>query len=168
MLQLHLPGGEPASRPDLLDLVTAAREAGLYPNLITSGIGLTERRLDALDAAGLDHIQLSLRGVNAEMADRIGGYKGGFDRKMYVADHIARIGFPLTLNAMMHRPNLDDLPATLQMAVRLGVRRTEVACVQFQGWALENRQHRNHSGIRWTQQKRPSSPKQSRPIAAHS
>ena len=139
VLQLHLSGGEPASRSDLLDLVTAAREAGLYTNLITSGIGLTEKRLEALDAAGLDHIQLSLQGVNAAMADRIGGYKGGFDRKMHVAEHIARIGFPLTLNAVMHRQNLDDLPATLEMAVRLGARRIEVACVQFQGWALENR-----------------------------
>ncbi len=139
VLQLHLSGGEPASRPDLLDLVTAAREAGLYTNLITSGIGLTEKRLEALDAAGLDHIQLSLQGVNAAMADRIGGYRGGFDRKMHVAEHIARIGFPLTLNAVMHRQNLDDLPATLEMAVRLGARRIEIACVQFQGWALENR-----------------------------
>ncbi|THH35887.1 pyrroloquinoline quinone biosynthesis protein PqqE [Aliishimia ponticola] len=139
VLQLHLSGGEPASRRDLLELVTAAREAGLYTNLITSGIGLTPARLEALDAAGLDHIQLSVQGVRAELADRIGGYAGGFDRKMHVADHIARLGFPLTLNAVMHRENLDDLPATLDMALRLGARRIEIACVQFQGWALANR-----------------------------
>ncbi|KCV82775.1 pyrroloquinoline quinone biosynthesis protein PqqE [Actibacterium atlanticum] len=139
VLQLHLSGGEPAARTDLIDLVIAAREAGLYTNLITSGIGLTPKRLEALDAAGLDHIQLSLQGVTAQIADRIGGYKGGYDRKMHVAEHIARIGFPLTLNAVMHRENLDDLEATLDMALRLGARRIEVACVQFQGWALENR-----------------------------
>lgn len=139
VLQLHLSGGEPASRRDLVELVIAAREAGLYTNLITSGIGLTEARLDALNAAGLDHIQLSVQGVNAEIADRIGGYRGGFDRKMHVAEHIARLGFPLTLNAVMHRDNLDDLPATIAMAERLGARRIEIACVQFQGWALANR-----------------------------
>lgn len=139
VLQLHISGGEPASRRDLLELVIAAREAGLYTNLITSGIGLTPRRLEALNDARLDHIQLSLQGVNATIADRIGGYKGGFDRKMHVAEHIARLGFPLTLNAVMHRSNLGDLPATLDMAVRLGARRIEVACVQFQGWALANR-----------------------------
>ncbi len=139
VLQLHLSGGEPASRRDLLDLVIAAREAGLYTNLITSGIGLTEARLEALDKAGLDHIQLSVQGVNADIADRIGGYKGGFDRKMHVAEHIARFGFPLTLNAVMHRDNIDDLPATIAMAERLGARRIEIACVQFQGWALANR-----------------------------
>ena len=139
VLQLHLSGGEPASRRDLLDLVVAAREAGLYTNLITSGIGLNEKRLRALDEAGLDHVQLSLQGVTSAMADRIGGYKGGFDRKMHVAEIIAKIGFPLTLNAVMHRENLDDLPATIDMALRLGARRIEIACVQFQGWALTNR-----------------------------
>ncbi|WP_299614580.1 pyrroloquinoline quinone biosynthesis protein PqqE [uncultured Tateyamaria sp.] len=139
VLQLHLSGGEPASRRDLVELVIAAREAGLYTNLITSGIGLNERRLHDLDDAGLDHVQLSLQGVTAEMADRIGGYNGGFDRKMHVAEIISDIGFPLTLNAVMHRENLDDLPATIDMARRLGARRIEVACVQFQGWALINR-----------------------------
>lgn len=139
VLQLHLSGGEPASRTDLIDLVIAAREAGLYTNLITSGIGLNERRLRALDEAGLDHVQLSLQGVRAEIADRIGGYKGGYTRKMHVAEIIGDIGFPLTLNAVMHRENLDDLPATIEMAQRLGARRIEIACVQFQGWALSNR-----------------------------
>ncbi|WP_299693678.1 pyrroloquinoline quinone biosynthesis protein PqqE [uncultured Tateyamaria sp.] len=139
VLQLHLSGGEPASRRDLEALVAAAREAGLYTNLITSGVGLNERRLRALDDAGLDHVQLSLQGVTAAMADRIGGYDGGFDRKMHVAEIISDIGFPLTLNAVMHRENLDDLPATIDMALRLGARRIEIACVQFQGWALVNR-----------------------------
>lgn len=139
VLQLHLSGGEPASRSDLTELVASAHQAGLYTNLITSGIGLTHKRLQALEDAGLDHVQLSLQGVTAAMADRIGGYKGGFDRKMHVAEVIGEIGFPLTLNAVMHRENLDDLPATIEMARRLGARRIEIACVQFQGWALTNR-----------------------------
>ncbi|MEO1495222.1 MAG: pyrroloquinoline quinone biosynthesis protein PqqE [Pseudomonadota bacterium] len=139
VLQLHLSGGEPASRRDLEDLVTAARAAGLYTNLITSGIGLTERRLRALDDLGLDHVQLSLQGVDAAMADEIGGYKGGYDRKMAVAGWVREIGFPLTLNAVMHRRNLDRLPETIEMAVAMGARRLEVATVQFHGWAEKNR-----------------------------
>jgi pyrroloquinoline quinone biosynthesis protein E len=139
VLQLHLSGGEPASRRDLETLVTAAREAGLYTNLITSGIGLTEKRLAALDTAGLDHVQLSLQGTNPEMADEIGGYKGGFRRKMQVAEWIGAIGFPLTLNAVLHRRNLHQLPRALEMAVEMGARRIEVATVQFHGWALKNR-----------------------------
>lgn len=139
VLQLHLSGGEPASRSDLVALVAAAREAGLYTNLITSGIGLTEKRLRALDAAGLDHVQLSLQGTTPEMADSVGGYRGGYARKMQVADWIAAIGFPLTLNAVLHRRNLHQLPEALEMAEAMGARRIEVATVQFHGWALQNR-----------------------------
>lgn len=139
VLQLHLSGGEPASRRDLVALVQAAREAGLYTNLITSGIGLTERRLAELDDAGLDHVQLSLQGTTPEMADEIGGYKGGFKRKMLVAEWIGAIGFPLTLNAVLHRRNLHQLPRAIDMAVEMGARRIEVATVQFHGWALKNR-----------------------------
>ncbi|MEM9577784.1 MAG: pyrroloquinoline quinone biosynthesis protein PqqE [Pseudomonadota bacterium] len=139
VLQLHLSGGEPASRRDLADLVQAARDAGLYTNLITSGIGLTEKRLLELDAAGLDHVQLSLQGTNPEMADEIGGYNGGFKRKMQVAGWIGQIGFPLTLNAVLHRRNLHQLPRAIEMALEMGARRIEVATVQFHGWALKNR-----------------------------
>ncbi|MCE8008564.1 pyrroloquinoline quinone biosynthesis protein PqqE [Aestuariivita sp.] len=139
VLQLHLSGGEPASRRDLTQLVAAARAAGLYTNLITSGIGLTERRLAALDAAGLDHVQLSLQGTDPEMADEIGGYAGGFARKMQVAAWIGDIGFPLTLNVVLHRRNLHQLPRALDMAREMGARRIEIATVQFHGWALKNR-----------------------------
>ncbi|MEO0960701.1 MAG: pyrroloquinoline quinone biosynthesis protein PqqE [Pseudomonadota bacterium] len=139
VLQLHLSGGEPASRRDLEEVTEAAVEAGLYTNLITSGIGLTEKRLGRLAALGLDHVQLSLQGTDATSADRIGGYDGGFKRKMQVADWIAAEGLPLTLNAVMHRQNLDDLERTIEMALELGARRLEVACVQFHGWAMKNR-----------------------------
>ncbi len=139
VLQLHLSGGEPASRRDLVELTEAAQSAGLYTNLITSGIGLTKERLRALDAAGLDHIQLSVQSVKASLADKIGNYSGGFDRKMKVVDWIQELGFPLTLNAVMHRHNLDDLSLTIEFAQTIGARRIEIACVQFQGWALRNR-----------------------------
>lgn len=139
VLQLHLSGGEPAARPDLVELTQAARDAGLYVNLITSGIGLTPRRIGQLEEAGLDHIQLSLQGTNAALADWVGGYKGGFDRKMQVAAEIRKRGIPMTLNAVMHRHNLDDLDRTFEMAQELGARRLEVACVQFHGWATQNR-----------------------------
>jgi pyrroloquinoline quinone biosynthesis protein E len=125
VLHLHLSGGEPASRGDLEALVAGARAAGLYVNLITSGIGLTERRVAALDAAGLDHVQLSLQRQAA--------------RKLLVAEWVAARGLPLTVNAVVHRQNLDRLEETIALAVRLGARRLEVATVQFHGWAARNR-----------------------------
>ncbi|MDS9466983.1 pyrroloquinoline quinone biosynthesis protein PqqE [Paracoccus sp. MBLB3053] len=138
VLQVHLSGGEPASRRDLSEIAQGARDAGLYVNLITSGIGLTEARLRELDGL-VDHVQLSLQGIDAEMADWISGYGGSFSRKMQVAHWIGEIGFPLTLNAVVHRQNLDRLPEMIALAERLGCRRIEVATVQFHGWANLNR-----------------------------
>ncbi|MGF1446416.1 MAG: pyrroloquinoline quinone biosynthesis protein PqqE [Pikeienuella sp.] len=139
VLHVHLSGGEPAARRDLEALVADARAQDLYTNLITSGIGLTERRLDAMQDAGLDHVQLSLQGVDAATADLIGGYKGGYARKMQVAQWVRARDLPLTLNAVMHKRNLDRLEETIALAVEMGARRIEVATVQFHGWAERNR-----------------------------
>jgi len=140
VLQLHISGGEPAARRDLEELTTGARDAGLYTNLITSGVGLTEARLAELAARGLDHVQLSVQGVDAATADRISGYAGGFEAKMRLAGWIAREGLPLTVNAVVHRQNMDRLDETIDLALRLGARRLEIASVQFHGWALVNRE----------------------------
>ncbi len=139
VLQLHLSGGEPAARRDLVALTAAAARRGLYTNLITSGLGLTEPRLRALEDAGLDHVQLSLQGVDADSADRIAGRAGAFERKLAVAALIRDLGFPLTVNMVMHRLNLDGVARAIDMAAALGARRIEVACVQFHGWAARNR-----------------------------
>ncbi|MEM9046181.1 MAG: pyrroloquinoline quinone biosynthesis protein PqqE [Pseudomonadota bacterium] len=139
VLHVHLSGGEPASRRDLEDLTEGACDAGLYTNLITSGVGLSEARLKDLAARGLDHVQLSIQGVDPATADRIGGYDGGFSTKMQVAGWVAAEGLPLTVNAVMHRQNLDRLAETIEMAVELGARRLEVANTQYHGWAYRNR-----------------------------
>jgi len=139
VLHLHLSGGEPCSRRDLEDLVSAGREAGLYSNLITSGIGLSERRLAELVERGIDHVQLSIQGVDAPQADHIGGYRGGFERKMKVAQWVTDLDVPLTVNAVVHRQNMDRVEAVFELAVSLGARRLEVANVQFHGWAELNR-----------------------------
>ncbi|MGF1552193.1 MAG: pyrroloquinoline quinone biosynthesis protein PqqE [Paracoccaceae bacterium] len=139
VLQVHLSGGEPAARRDLPEILTGAREAGLYTNQITSGVGLTEAKLRDLAERGLDHVQLSVQGVDAATADRLGGYKGGFDQKMRVAEWIAAEALPLTVNAVMHRQNLDRLDETIDLAERLGARRLEIAHTQYHGWAYRNR-----------------------------
>jgi len=139
VLHLHLSGGEPASRRDLVELTQAAHDHDLYTNLITSGVGLTEKRMSELDEAGLDHVQLSLQGADPAAADVVAGYKGGYDRKMQVAEWTNALGIPLTVNAVCHRQNMDNLDAMIDLAVTLKARRLEIATVQFNGWAVRNR-----------------------------
>lgn len=139
VLQIHFSGGEPAARKDLEQLVAAANRVGLYTNLITSAVMLTRPRLEALAEAGLNHVQISFQGAEAGFADRVGGYKGGHAKKLDVARWVKELDLPLTVNAVMHRQNLDQLPGMIDLAVQLGAGRIEVANVQYYGWALKNR-----------------------------
>ena len=138
-LQIHFSGGEPTARRDLEELVAAASEAGLYTNLITAGVLLSRERLAALAEAGLDHVQLSFQDSEATGCDRIGGHRGGFDKKLDCARWTLELGLPLTLNMVVHRQNLEHLPQMLELAERLQARRVEIAHVQYYGWAYLNR-----------------------------
>ena len=140
VLQVHLSGGEPASRRDLVDIVAAARDAGLYTNLITSAIGLDATRLVRLKEVGLDHVQLSLQDVQADSADHIAGYPGAHARKLAFAQSVRELGLALTVNTVIHRANIDHVAALVEMAASLGAGRVEIAHAQYYGWALRNRQ----------------------------
>ncbi|MBI1209422.1 MAG: pyrroloquinoline quinone biosynthesis protein PqqE [Azospirillum sp.] len=139
VIHLHLSGGEPTVRRDLEVLIHHAASIGLYTNLITAGVLLDRARLERLVQAGLDHVQLSLQAAEPGLADRIAGYPGGHARKLAFAEMVTALDLPLTINAVMHRQNLDQLPAMIDLAVGLGARRLEVASVQYYGWAIANR-----------------------------
>jgi PqqA peptide cyclase len=139
VLQVHLSGGEPASRRDLVEIVAAARDAGLYTNLITSAIGLDAARLGRLKAAGLDHVQLSIQDVDPDIADRIASYPGAHARKLAFARTVVELGLALTVNAVIHRANIEHVTSLIETAASLGAGRVEVAHAQYYGWALRNR-----------------------------
>jgi pyrroloquinoline quinone biosynthesis protein E len=139
VLQIHFSGGEPTVRKDLRDLVARATDVGLYSNLITSGVMLTRDKLAALADAGLAHVQISVQGAEAGLADRVGGLRNGHAKKLEAARWTRECGLPLTINAVMHRQNLHQLPEIIEMAVALDADRLEVANVQYYGWALKNR-----------------------------
>jgi pyrroloquinoline quinone biosynthesis protein E len=136
---VHLSGGEPAARRDLTEIAAGARDAGLYVNLITSGVGLTTERLATVAAAGVDHVQISIQDSEAGSADHIAGYAGAFARKSALAREVRRLGLPLTVNMVVHRANIDRLPEMVQLAIYLDASRVEIAHVQYYGWALKNR-----------------------------
>jgi pyrroloquinoline quinone biosynthesis protein E len=139
VLQVHLSGGEPCARRDIVELTKAAHDAGLYTNLITSAVGVTPERFAALSDAGLDHVQISIQDSDPASADHIAGYKGAYARKQALAAEVIRHGIPLTVNAVMHRANIDHVEAMVELALSLGAGRVEIAHVQYYGWALKNR-----------------------------
>jgi|SRR5579862_1117083 len=137
-MHLDLTGGEPLARPDLTTLIQSARAAGLYINLITSGLPLDESRLDELVAAGLDHFQLSFQGAREETAHDISGSKS-HPQKLKVLGWLKSRRVAVTLNFVLHRNNLDQLPGMLAIAESSSASRIEFAHVQYYGWAFANR-----------------------------
>ena len=138
VLQLHLTGGEPLSRSDLTELVLAGREAHLYLNLITSGVGLDGSRLDQLIEAGLDHIQLSFQDTEEGFANEFAGTRS-HALKLRVAEVIRERRIAFTINIVVHRRNVERLEEMLAFAEHSGAQRLEIAHVQYYGWAFRNR-----------------------------
>src|SRR5712692_10017312 len=140
VLQVDFTGGEPLARPDIVELVRAARSAGLYVNLITSGMPLDETGLAALIAAGLDHIQLSFQGAREELANEISGTKS-HAQKLRVLGWLRQHRVAVTLNFVIHRRNIDQLEEMLTIAESSCATRIEFANVQYYGWAFANREN---------------------------
>jgi len=127
VLQVHLSGGEPGARRDLVAIMAAAHAAGLYTNLITSAVGIALGTLRQLAEAGLDHVQISIQDSERASADRIAGYNGAFARKCALAAEVVHLKIPLTVNAVMHRANIDHIEDMVALALALGASRVEIA-----------------------------------------
>ncbi|MFJ9174085.1 pyrroloquinoline quinone biosynthesis protein PqqE [Streptomyces sp. NPDC102360] len=138
VLHTHLSGGEPLLRDDIVDLTREAVTAGLYTQLVTSGEGLSADRLDALTAAGLHSVQLSVQHADPVLSDTIAG-RTSFRNKREAAHLVKRRGLPLGLNVVLHRHNLDALDDILRLALDWEADRIELANTQFYGWGLLNR-----------------------------
>jgi PqqA peptide cyclase len=137
--QLGFSGGEPLMRDDLETLAAEARRLGYYSNLITSGVGLTERRISALKTAGLDHIQVSFQDSTREMNDFLSSTRT-FELKRRVAKMVKAQGYPMVLNVVLHRLNIDHVGQILDMAAELEADYVELANTQYYGFAYANRE----------------------------
>lgn len=139
VLHVGFSGGEPLRHPDLATLVATAREEGLFSNLITSGVGLTEQRTGVLQTAGLDSVQISFQADEPALADQIAGARVHRE-KLAAAHRVRNSGMSLSLNVVLHRHNIGRVEEIIGLAEELGATRLELANTQFYGWAFRNRQ----------------------------
>jgi len=135
--QLGLSGGEPLLRRDLEDIIAEARRLGYYSNLITSGVGMDDDRVAAFREAGLDHIQISFQASNEELNNYLGGSKT-FAHKTAMARSVKKHGYPMVLNIVLHRHNIDQIRDILDMTVALNADYVELASTQYYGWSRIN------------------------------
>jgi pyrroloquinoline quinone biosynthesis protein E len=140
-VQLGFSGGEPLLRKDLEQMVKHSRELGFYTNLITSGIGLTEKRIARLKVAGLDHIQISFQGADPEMNDIIAGRGNAFEQKFKMAQSVKAQGYPMVLNFVISKQNISQVEDIMRLSCLLKADYVELATAQYYGWAFTNRDH---------------------------
>ena len=138
VVHLGLTGGEPSTRSDLEALVSRAVDADLYPHLVTAARPLTAERLDAMAERGLRSVQVSIQAAEAVLSDRIAGTPS-FEQKLAIARRTVELGLALTLNCVLHRENLHQVPELIELALALRADRLELANTQFHNWALTNR-----------------------------
>ncbi|HTS23554.1 MAG TPA: pyrroloquinoline quinone biosynthesis protein PqqE [Casimicrobiaceae bacterium] len=139
-VQLGLSGGEPMLREDLAEIVAEGHALGFYSNLITSGVGLDERRIAELRTAGLDHIQVSFQDSTREVNDFLSSTRT-FELKLKVARLVKSHGYPMVLNVVLSRLNIDHVDRIIEMAIALEADFLELANTQYYGWAYANRDH---------------------------
>jgi pyrroloquinoline quinone biosynthesis protein E len=138
-VQLGFTGGEPLLRPDLEQLVGEAERLGYYTNLITSGVGLTPKRLAALKTAGLKQVQLSVQACDSELCDTLVGVREAYAAKIAAAREIKAQGFPMVMNVPVSRYNIGQVEAFIELAEELGIEYIEFANLQYYNWAMLNR-----------------------------
>jgi len=140
-IQIGFSGGEPLVRNDLEELVLTASGVGYYTNLITSGIGATEKRISQLKRNGLDSIQISFQSHESDLNDFIAG-NDVYLKKIQTAQLIKKYNFPLTFNIVLHRKNIDSIKEILDFAFSFQPDFIELANTQYSGgFALHNRDY---------------------------
>lgn len=138
VVQVHFSGGEPLVRRDLPELVRHARQLDLYTHLSTGGTLADEATLRRLREAGLDALQISLQDARVAENDWLAGTPS-FEKKRRAVEAARQLEFPVTLNVVLHRHNLDRIEAVIELAREWHVDRLELAHVQYTGWAFRNR-----------------------------
>jgi PqqA peptide cyclase len=135
--QLGFSGGEPLVRQDLEILIAEGRKLGYYSNLITSGVGMDEDRIAAFKEGGLDHIQISFQASDEELNNYLGGTES-FQHKYAMARLVKKYEYPMVLNIVLHRQNIDQIEDILKMTIDLEADYVELASTQYYGWSKLN------------------------------
>jgi radical SAM protein with 4Fe4S-binding SPASM domain len=133
-------GGEPLTRPDIFDLVAHASGAGLRCVLSTNGTLITPEAATRIAESGFSYVGISLDGIGP-VHDKIRGKKGAYDSALrglrLCRDRGVRVGLRFTV----HRKNLDQLPAILDLLESEDIPR---CCVYHLAYAGRGDRIRSH------------------------
>ena len=119
---LVLTGGDPLERPDLDDLIRAARERRLIVAVAPSATPrLTPEVVNRWHELGVHSVSLSLDGSDRLVHDAFRGSRGTFERTIAIAKAIVDAGVALQINTSISQQTIDELPEMAQLVRQLGV-----------------------------------------------
>lgn len=119
---ITISGGEPLLHPDLDSIIRRIRYDGMLAGLITNGYLLTVDRINRLNDAGLDHLQISIDNV---MPDDVSKKSlKVLDKKLQLLARHAL--FHVNINSVLGSPvhNPEDALVVARRAVELGLTST--------------------------------------------
>ncbi|MFO7936875.1 MAG: radical SAM protein [Kiritimatiellia bacterium] len=115
-------GGEPMYRPDMVDLVRAAKERGIRSVMAPCGTLVNKEALAELKNAGVMACSFSVDGASAVSHDAFRGVEGAFENIIRAMKVASEIGMPFQVNTTVSQLNRDELPAVRELAVELGAK----------------------------------------------
>jgi radical SAM protein with 4Fe4S-binding SPASM domain len=134
--ELALIGGEAYLHPGFLDVVAAARAAGMSPTMTTGRRGVTDERARALAAAGIEHVSVSIDGL-AATHDLIRATRGSFDSALAALGHLGAAGVRVACNSVVNRLNVDELEPLYEILRAAGIRGWQVQLMAALGRAAD-------------------------------
>lgn len=115
-----LTGGDPAKRPDLVELVRYGTKAGLVMALTPSGTPLmTTELLAELREAGLARVAVSVDGPDAAMHDTFRGVDGSYAESLRILETAHDLGLETQINFTLSRASLDVLERMAELTKRV-------------------------------------------------
>jgi radical SAM protein with 4Fe4S-binding SPASM domain len=107
-------GGEPLTRPDIFELADYARAKGLRCVLSTNGTLITPETAQRILDSGFTYAGISIDGIGAAH-DKVRGKKGAYEATMRGLRLCRDAGIRVGLRFTVHRRNVDQLPAVLDL-----------------------------------------------------
>ncbi len=135
--EVTLIGGEAYLRNDWIDLVRAIRARGMYCAVQTGGRNLTDKRLEAAVAAGLQGIGVSLDGL-APLHDELRGVPGSFDRALDAVVRAKALGLKVSVNTQIGARTMPDLPELMRTIIDAGATHWQIQLTVAMGNAVDN------------------------------
>lgn len=138
--EVTIAGGEPFTRPDIVPIITYARQKGLNVNLSTTGLFVSRVIAKKLAEVGLKSIRVSFDGSTEKSYDYFRGRKGAYRRAMRGIKALREVfdRTPITIHTTLTKQNMSELFTLARLIQKMRCDTWSVDYVKPQGYAAQD------------------------------